>query len=253
MLTAFWSAKGGVGTTTTAALVAANVAKQGVRTIVVDLAGDMPAVLGVSNSQHGLSDLVRLDSAATAEQIARVTQEVGTNLAVLARGAAPLEADEQVALEPRLVGVLRVLRQRYEAVLVDCGCRCAAGEPDGASGGWPALAALESAKTRVLVTRLCYLSAARSRAALVGRDDGYTTLVVVREGGRALRLRDLEHALGLTASDVIELEPSISRLVDCGSLASRAPRVAVMTVRNCAGTGAGSRRWSSRINELVRR
>ena len=57
MIDVYWSAKGGVGTSVVAAATALMSAADGVATLLVDLDGDQPAILGLaSSSGPGVGD-----------------------------------------------------------------------------------------------------------------------------------------------------------------------------------------------------
>lgn len=248
MLATFWSAKGGVGTTTTALIAAINVARRGVRTVVLDLGGDMPSALGIRVPAHGLTDLLALEGPPTAVQVERVTEAINPTLAVLRRGSVHPDdlasAPEVGAL--MLAAVLDGLGRSYQSIVVDCGCvtpnRVGAVDPT-----WIAHELLRAANVRVVVTRLCYLSIARTRAALSGLGPLYSDMVIVREGGRALRVRDLDDSFGFSSIEVIEADPSIARMVDCGSLVRRAPKLGAGLIDRCSGGPDVAARWPVRL------
>lgn len=248
MLATFWSAKGGVGTTTTALIAAINVARRGVRTVVVDLGGDVPAALGIRVPVHGLTDLLSLEGPPTPEQVERVTETMNPTLGVLRVGS--VHPDE-LASAPEvgalmLAAVLDGLGRTYQSVVVDCGC-VSPGHIGPADPAWIAHELLRAADLRVVVTRLCYLSIARTRAALSGRGPLYSDMVIVREGGRALRVRDLDDSFGFSSIEVIEADPSIARMVDCGSLVRRAPKLGAGLIDRCSGGPEVAARWPVRL------
>jgi hypothetical protein len=57
---------------------------------------------------------------------------------------------------------------------------------------------------------------------------------LVDEPGRGLGQRDVEHALGVPVEAIVSLDPSVSRAVDAGLLASRLPRVMTRALRRAA-------------------
>jgi hypothetical protein len=74
---------------------------------------------------------------------------------------------------------------------------------------------------RVWVIRACYLTLRRAVATIHRPDE----IVLIREPGRALTDRDIEHTLGSTVTAVIDVDPAIARAVDAGLLTARAPRI----------------------------
>jgi hypothetical protein len=59
-------------------------------------------------------------------------------------------------------------------------------------------------------------------------------VILVDEPGRGLAQRDVEHALGVPIEAVVSLDPTVSRAVDAGLLASRLPRVMTRALRRAA-------------------
>lgn len=254
MLTTFWSAKGGVGTTTTALIAAVNVARRGVRTVLVDLGGDMPSALGVRVPVHGLTDLLALERSPSAAQVERVSEAVNPTLTILRRGSlAPDEiATAREAAVLMLDAVLEVLGRAYQAVIVDCGC-LAPNRESPVDAAWISHELMRRADLRIVVTRLCYLSIARTRAALSGLGPLYTDMVIVREAGRALRVRDLDDSFGSSSIEVIEADPGIARMVDCGSLVRRAPKLGSGLIDRCSGGPDVAARWPVRLGHKAPR
>ena len=75
---------------------------------------------------------------------------------------------------------------------------------------------------RVWVIRCCYLTLRRAVAAPYRPDE----IIMIREPQRALNQHDIEQAVGVRVSTVIDLDPGIARAVDAGLLATRLPRQA---------------------------
>jgi hypothetical protein len=80
----------------------------------------------------------------------------------------------------------------------------------------------------VWVIRACYLTLRRAVATTQRSDE----IVLVREPGRALTERDIEHAVSSTVTAVIDIDPAIARAVDAGLLAARSPRTAAAALRS---------------------
>jgi hypothetical protein len=105
--------------------------------------------------------------------------------------------------------------QRDDLVIVDVG-----------AAGHPVHDLLPDAR-RVWVLRACYLTL-RHAVATTHRPD---QIVLIREPGRALTERDIEHTLASTVTAVIDIDPAIARAVDAGLLAARPPRTATAALR----------------------
>lgn len=73
-------------------------------------------------------------------------------------------------------------------------------------------------KTRLLVTRNCFLALRRS---FTERPDG---VVLVFEPGRSLGAIDVGKAIGAPVKVVIDIDPAVARAVDGGLFTSRPPR-----------------------------
>ena len=86
MLSALWSAKGGAGTTTTAVALA-DIRRRSHRTtdtLLVDLAGDLPAALGLSDPDLGVTEWLASD--AGPEALTRIEREVADGVSLLPLG-----------------------------------------------------------------------------------------------------------------------------------------------------------------------
>jgi capsular exopolysaccharide synthesis family protein len=108
----------GAGASTTAANVAAALAQQGRRVAIVDAdmrAGSLHRVFGVA-AGAGLSDALSDDSMHL-EQIIRSTPAAGVML--VPSGAVAPNAAELLD-SPRFDAVMRALRERFDAIVVDC-------------------------------------------------------------------------------------------------------------------------------------
>ena len=237
-----WSVKGGSGTSVVAASLGVLFARTR-PTLLVDLDGDLPGVLGSVPEPTGPGVHEWLASpTADAAALHRLTVPVNPTLhllpagaaaaatrAVISAGGAPLATAGRVGHVGQVGPVGHVgpvgqvgqvgraapeAWQRLAAVLhgVDLDVVVDAG-----LGAPPA--ALLPGSTSLLVTRACYLSL--RRAAHAGTvPDG---VVFVREPGRSLGRRDIEHAVKAPVVAEVEWDPAIARSVDAGLLAGRLP------------------------------
>jgi hypothetical protein len=168
---------------------------------VIDLAGDVPLVLGVGEPDGpGVADWLRSD--APPARLTALEHAVTPRVRLVARGDGPLTAtfDRWSALATHLADEGR-------RVVVDAGT----GDPP------PALVA--AARHAWLVTRPCYL-ALRAATRGAGRPTG---VVLLDEPGRVLRADDVEAAIGAPVVATMLLDPAVARAVDAGLLASRLP------------------------------
>jgi Cellulose biosynthesis protein BcsQ len=205
-----WSVKGGSGTTVVAAALALLSARQR-HTLLVDLAGDCAVALG-AGEPHGPGVTEWLRSAnADGAALARLAVSVGERLDLIPRGAAGAGTGERWE---DLGEALLTLAP----VVVDAGT----GEPPGAL--------LRAGVTSLLVIRPCFLALRRATQS-VCRPTG---VVLVREAGRALRARDVEHSLGVGVVAEVDVDPAVARAVDAGLLQARLPRPLASQLRGAA-------------------
>lgn len=216
MLITCWSAKGGSGTTVTAcalAWVASQHDPAGV--LLVDLAGDVPAVLDVPTSADtGLTTW--LAGAGDPETIDDLESPVAASLGLLARGPLPGQWSD---VAERAAALCARLEREERTVIVDCGsgtsrraCR------DPFSDLAHTLAARADAS--LLVTRACYLALRRQ----VDASMAATGVVLVAEPWRALDATDVEVVVGRPVVAEVPNTPQIARVVDAGMLLRRPPR-----------------------------
>ncbi|MBK5222152.1 MAG: hypothetical protein JJE52_04615 [Acidimicrobiia bacterium] len=212
-----WSAKGGSGTTVVAvslALVLA--ARPGPGVLLVDLAGDAPAALGLPDpSGPGVAAWSAAGAEVPADALARIEVAVAPGLDLLPRGDGPGMVGDRAELLVALLGA------DDRTVVVDCGTL---------STGSAELAVAAAATTSLLVTRPCYLALRRAVAAPI-RPSG---AVLVNEPGRALDRGDIEAVLGVPVVAEVATDPSVARAVDAGLLASRLPRSLQRSLRGAA-------------------
>ena len=205
MLIARWSARGGSGTTVVAtarADVRARTSALGA--LLVDLAGDVPAVLGLPEPDGpGVAQWLAAGPSVPPDALARLELGVGDALSVVPVGGplppAPGRGEVLAAL----------LSAESRPVVVDCGS-----SPEGAR-----LAVAAAATHSLLVLRPCYLALRRAVASPV-RPSG---VVLMGEPWRTLRARDVEEALGVPVRAVVDHDPGVARAVDAGLLGGRLP------------------------------
>jgi hypothetical protein len=209
---ACWSAKGGVGTTVVAtalALVLSRSSPSG--SLLADLSGDTPAVLGVDEpADRGLVDWLRAGPSVPADALPRLELEVGPGLGLLPRGRGPLtcSVDRGQVLAAMLAADPR-------PVVADCG------RLDGDTAGRDVVLALAAGATHsLLVTRACYLGLRRAAAAPL-RPSG---VVLLTEPGRSLGRADVEQVVGAPVRAEIAIDPAVARAVDAGVFSTRLPR-----------------------------
>lgn len=196
---ACWSVKGGSGTTVFATALALSLADRHGRATLVDLGGDVPAVLGMDERpERGVRDWLA-DSARRLDDIAALRVTAAANLDIIPAGHAdsfPAEAllDLHAACDKHTVVDFGTLRPP-DAFRTDV------------NADW-------------LVTRPCYL-ALRRAARLKQRPRG---VIVLREAGRALTRRDIETVIGSPVIAEIGVSDAVARSVDAGLLATRLPR-----------------------------
>ena len=192
-----WSAKGGSGTTVIAAALAL-VLSQRSATTVVDLAGDLPAALGIAEpASPGVRDWMASPNA-DAAALERLHVPVSDSLQLLPTGSAQ-------PITERWADLAAALAQR--TTVIDAGT------------GIPPAALLAAVTHNLLVTRPCYLSL-RLAAASGVQPSG---IVLVGEPGRALTARDIERAVGAPVVAELHYDPAVARAVDAGLLAARLP------------------------------
>jgi hypothetical protein len=220
MVTLCWAAKGGSGTTVVAAAIALTSTRP---SLLVDLDGELPAVLGLPEPDRpGVADWLASD--ASADHLAELLIDIGPRTWLLPWRAGSFDNHHDITVERGARWVvlgdwLHDWSDQWSCdVTVDVGTRT---PPD------PLIA---RATRSLLVTRPCYLAlrlAVRSPVRPTG-------VILVDEPGHGLRPRDVEHALGVPIDAVVSLDPGVSRAVDAGLLATRLPRVMARALRHVA-------------------
>lgn len=205
MLVACWSSKGGAGTTVVASSLALLLARRDpLGALLVDLAGDVPAALGVAEpASPGLAEWLGAGPSVPTDALHRLEVATPDGLAVLSRGSGPLATERADALAARLAADAR-------PVVVDCGTLAEE----------VAVTVAAAATRSVLVTRPCFLGLRRAMAAPLRPSE----VVLVTEPGRSLSRLDVEDCLGAPVVAEVALDPAVARAVDAGLLAVRLPR-----------------------------
>lgn len=197
MFTLFWSAKGGAGTTVVAAGAAVSRRQP---TLLVDLAGDLPLVLGLDDPDRpGVHDW--LGANASVQRLANLEVPVTEHASLITAGppaAAPAERWQQLAAH---------LAADPRHVVVDAGAHA------------PPAELTRAADQILLVTRNCYVAL----RAFQRRPGPATGAVVVEEPGRAIGDDDVARALGVPVVATVLVDPAVARAVDAGLLAGRVP------------------------------
>ena len=200
-----WSVKGGSGTTVVASTLALMRAAESQRgALLVDLAGDVPAVLGLAEpSGPGISDWFAHCDLGSRMTLQSIAIQATANLQIIARGSKQLDVDEN------FIDLCAALKTFDLPMIVDAGC------------GLPSPDLLAHASSSLLVTRPCYLSL--RRAAQLSMSP--TGIVLINEAGRALGKHDVEAVIGAPVIAEIIFDAAIARAVDAGLLASRIPTI----------------------------
>jgi hypothetical protein len=196
MLTVCWAAKGGSGTT----VVAATLALSPGPALLIDLAGDLPAALGVPEpAGPGLHDWAA--STAEPDRLAALEIDATPDTGLIAAGRRQIVATERWEL------LAERLHRDRRRVIVDAGT------------GEPPHALLRAAERAWLVTRPCYLSL-RAAVRQTARPNG---VVLIDEPGRALGEFEVAAALGAPVVATLLVDPAVARAVDAGLVVARLP------------------------------
>lgn len=202
-----WSVKGGSGTTVVASTIALMRAAESQRgALLVDLAGDVPAVLGLAESSGpGINDWFANCDHGSRMTLQSIAIQATANLQIIARGLKQLDAKEN----RNFTELCAALKSFDLPIIVDAGC------------GLPSPDLLANASSSLLVTRPCYLSLRRAAQLSVSP----TGIVLINEAGRALGKHDVEAVIGAPVVAEIDFDSAIARAVDAGLLASRIPTI----------------------------
>jgi MinD-like ATPase involved in chromosome partitioning or flagellar assembly len=216
VLVACWAAKGGSGTTVVSVALAAVLARRSpAGSLLVDLDGDVPAVLGIAEpTGPGIAGWLSAGGSVPPDALARLEVEVAGGVALLPAGGRLPEAGDRGEVLAALLGV------DPRPVVVDCGT-----DPRGV-----ALSVAAASNQSLLVLRPCYLALRRALAAPL-RPSG---VVLVDEPGRALGASDVGAVLGVPVRAVVAYEPRVARAVDAGLLIDRLPPAMVRALGRAA-------------------
>ncbi|MGA1345373.1 MAG: hypothetical protein ACO35E_05300 [Ilumatobacteraceae bacterium] len=223
MLTICWSPKGGSGTTVVAATIALASPRP---TLLIDLAGDLPACLGAPDpaadprpggpGPDGIIDWLLSD--VHPDRLDDLAHDLGEGLRLVRRGAH--DPDGPSIDDRRWRSLAEHLSRPGFDTVVDLGTVPPIGRvPDPL---W------RSADRRLMVIRPCYLAlraASRSPALVRGCADGPGTdgVIVIEEPGRALDVADIQRCIGAPIVAATPLDPRVARAVDAGLLLTRRP------------------------------
>jgi hypothetical protein len=224
MLIACWSAKGGTGTTVVSAGLAAVLSRSSpAGALLVDLAGDLPAVVALDqgSSGPGLAEWLVAGPDVPADGLGSLEIPVRPGLSLLTRGEGQLDHGERAEV------LVALLSADPRPVVVDCGLVPVHGR---GPGGEAALAAVASASASLLVLRPCYLALRRASLAPI-RASG---VVLVTEPDRAIGAAEVEAVLGVPVRARVALDGAVARAVDAGTLLHRLPRTLARGLRAAA-------------------
>lgn len=205
MVIAVWSVKGGVGVTSVAALLAMASVERAEDVLIVDMCGDVPAVLGVDETLDapGLVEWCALGRP-DGEAMARIEVDARTGLRIVPRGTGELRGNAA-----ELVDVLSTSRR---TVIIDCGFVSEA-DPFRSE-------VVKKSAVSLLVMRECFLNLrAAQRSAITP-----TGVVVVKEPRRHLGRADVESVTGVPVVAELAVDHGIARAIDAGLLSARLPR-----------------------------
>ena len=202
MFTILSSPKGGTGTSVVAASLAI-VSSSSSPTLLVDLAGDQAAILGLPQPPIGLSDWA---NGMTYREFDEIVSLCHDNLYLAPTGTCDFETLNANAWD-KLLRALSLKHSEGCNIIVDLG---RADIP---------LALRKIVDTCYLVTRPCYLALRRA----VDLETAFSGVIVVNEPDRVLTSRDVESVLKLKCVAEIPYTSEISRRVDSGLLKSRLP------------------------------
>lgn len=209
MLLAFWSPKGGSGTSVVAAATALVMSRRH-PTRLADLGGDLPAIFGLApEPPEGLSAWLSAGPAGgPAADLDHLGLAAAPDLTLLPLGGTHPPGP---AIAPEAGAALSVVLSHGSAVVLDAG---RAEHP-------AARAAVEVAGTSLVVVRGCYLALRRAvRNPLTTRAAG---VVLVDEPGRVLTDHDVAEVLELPVLARFPVRAGVARAVDAGVLACRLP------------------------------
>ena len=202
MFTIFSSPKGGSGTSVAAAGLAI-VSSSTTRTLLVDLAGDQAAILGLPEPPVGLSDWV---NEMTHHNFDEILIDCDNNLFLAPSGSFDFDILTVNAWKNLSQALARKVDDGFN-IIIDFGTE----EMPLALSRFP--------HQHYIVTRPCYLSLRRA----VNLEKSFSGVVVIHEPDRVLTTSDIESVLKMKCVAEVPYSREISRRVDSGLLKSRLP------------------------------
>ena len=216
-----WALKGGVGTTVVTAALGLTLHRAGHDVLLVDLAGDLPAALGLPEPDGpGLTDWLAAGDDVPADGLGRIELTAAAGLAVLPRGRGAARAHRSgrgAGRRPRSppLGRRRLRRARRPGA-GPVGRR----RPVAPTRCWsPGPATWPCAGPR---TRRCGRRAWSWSPSPVGPSTAH----------------DVERVVGAPVRAEVAVDPAVARAVDAGLLASRLPRGPRALAAPCRLTGS---------------
>ena len=202
-----WSVKGGSGTTVVAAALALVLAQRlDVGARLIDLSGDPPSALGMSEpASEGIAEWLSATDHPGADALNNLMLPVTSHLGVIPRGRNIIVPS--LVNPDRLRDLALAVAQSPMPTVVDAG------------SGLATIPIIEYATRSLLIIRPCYL-ALRRASLLTTPPHG---VIVITEPGRALGVHDVESVVGAPVLAEIPFDPAIARAVDAGLLAGRVP------------------------------
>ncbi len=209
-LVTLWSPKGGSGTSVLAAAIALHASCPQDPVRLVDLRGDLPAVLGLgADPDAGVGDWLAAGPTAPTDALDRLAVAIDQGLSLIPRGRVPGVLEPAAAAEAG--AALGVVLRDGPLTVVD------AGVPDTAV----TRALVEVSDMAIVIVRECYLALRRAAASvLTARAFG---IVVVQEPGRSLGPSDIAQVLGRPVLARVPWRAAVARSVDAGVLPTRLP------------------------------
>jgi len=201
MYTVCWSPKGGSGTTVVASAIALR--HQEPHTL-IDLAGDLPAVLGLDDGGRGIRDALADDTTIT--DLHHLATPINEHQSLIRRGTA-------VTVPPHRWHECALHFASDGSYTIDAGTVTS---PDDIP-----MPLLQHADQRLIVLRPCYLALRRARLTSHFNPDG---IILIDEPGRALSAHDVASCLDTPVIAQIPCDPRVARAVDAGLLSVRPPR-----------------------------
>lgn len=196
-----FSSKGGVGCSVSAAALAL-VSAESHPTLLVDLRGEIDAILGIEPPSEGLSDWFSLDQPSP-DVLQRLEVPVSPWLSLLPRGSCRSPARPE---RYRLLSLL--LSGDGRRVIVDVGTHAV-----------PAVPLIAESSASILVTRACFLALDAARRGPVPDH-----VLLIEEDGRALRPNDVAAAVGADVAVRLRWHRDVARAVDSGLLTAKVPK-----------------------------